>query len=152
MRARRGVRLGYDARVKLALVFLVLAACGGAPLQTVQIMNRSPRPITELYVYPAGAANHGTSRGTVAPNGSTEVKVKQGNVEVLAVSSKLQVDEHTRDQPSASGTLELKGPAQVIFYDEDAKPPGLDRPGVFGFAFVIPKAKTAPPADQPTGE
>ena len=144
MRARRNVRLSYDDRVKAALLFLLLAACGGAPMQTVQIRNASPRPITELYVYPAGSANHGTSRGTVAPNGSTELEVKQGNVEVLAVSSKMQVDEHTRDQPSASGTLELKAPAQVIFYDEGAAPPGLDRPGVFGFSFVIPKPKPAP--------
>jgi hypothetical protein len=130
--------------VKVALSLVVLAACGGAPMQTVQIKNASPRPITELYVYPAGSADHGASRGTVAPNASTEVKVKQGNIEVLAVSSKLQVDEHTRDQPSASGTLELKGPAQVIFYDEGAPPPGVNNPGVFGFSFVIPKAKPAP--------
>jgi hypothetical protein len=128
-----------------AFLFLALAACGGAPMQTVQIKNASPRPITELYVYPAGSANHGSSRGTVAPNASTEIKVKQGAVEVLAVSSKMQVDEHTRDQPSASGTLELKGPAQVIFYDEGATPPaGLNTPGVFGFEFVIPKPKPAP--------
>jgi len=133
--------------VKPALLILVLAACGGAPMQTVQIKNASPRPITELYVYPAGSTNHGTSRGTVAPNGSTEIKVKQGNIEVLAVSSKLQVDEHTRDQPSASGTLELKGPAQVIFYDEGATPPGLTNPGVFGFEFVIPKPKPAPTSE-----
>jgi hypothetical protein len=145
VRARRSVRLSYDDRVKAALMFVLgLAACGGAPMQTVQIKNASPRPITELYVYPAGSTNHGASRGTVAPNGTTEVKVKQGNVEVLAVSSKMQVDEHTRDQPSASGTLELKGPAQVIFYDEGAAPPGVNNPGVFGFEFVIPKPKPAP--------
>jgi len=139
------VRRWYNAYVK-ALAFLVLAACGGAPLQTIQIVNRSSRPIQELYVYPVGSANHGTSRGSVAPNGQTEVKVKQGNIEVMALSAKLQVDEHTRDQPSASGDVELRGPSQVIFYDEGAAPPGLDRPGVFGFAFVIPKAQQ--PADQ----
>ena len=68
---------------------------------------------------------------------------------MLALSSKLQVDEHTRDQPSASGDVELTAqrPVQVIFYDEGAAPPGLDRPGVFGFAFVIPKGQ-AKPADQ----
>ena len=138
------MRRWYNDNVK-ALAFIVLAACGGAQLQTLQIVNKSARPIDQLYVYPAGAANHGTSRGSVAPNGQTEVKVKPGNVEVLAVSSKLQVDEHTRDQPSASGELELHGPSQVIFYDEGSKPPGLDRPGVFGFAFVIPKGKVPPP-------
>jgi hypothetical protein len=139
------VRLGYDAGVKAAILFVLVAACGGAPMQTIHVQNASPRPITALYVYPVGSANHGTSRGTVAPNGSTDIQVKQGNVEVMAVSSKLQVDEHTRDQPSASGALELKGPAQVIFYDEGQAPGGLDRPGVFGFSFVIPKAKPAEP-------
>lgn len=140
------MRRWYNGYVK-ALAFLVLAACGGAPLQTVQIVNRSSRPIQELYVYPVGSANHGTSRGSVAPNGQTEVKVKAGQVEVMALSSKLQVDEHTRDQPSASGDVELRGPTQIIFYDEGSAPPGLDRPGVFGFAFVIPKGQ-AKPADQ----
>lgn len=139
------MRRWYNDGVK-ALAFVVLAACGGAQLQTIQIVNKSARPIDQLYVYPVGAANHGTSRGSVAPNGQTEVKVAAGNVEVLAVSSKLQVDEHTRDQPSASGDLELRAPAQVIFYDEGSKPPGLDRPGVFGFAFVIPKGKAPPPS------
>jgi hypothetical protein len=134
-----------------ALAFVVLAACGGAQLQTIQIVNKSARPIDQLYVYPAGAADHGKSRGSVAPNGQTEVKVKPGNVEVLAVSSKLQVDEHTRDQPSASGELELHGPSQVIFYDEGSTPPGLERPGVFGFAFVIPKSKAPPPSDDQGG-
>ena len=140
------MRRWYNGCVK-ALALILLAACGGAPLQTVTVMNRSSRPIQELYVYPVGSANHGASRGSVAPNGQTEVKVKQGGVEVLALSSKLQVDEHTRDQPSASGDVELHGPVQVIFYDEGAAPPGLDRPGVFGFAFVIPKGQ-AKPADQ----
>jgi len=144
------VRRWYNGCVK-ALAFVVLAACGGAQLQTLQIVNKSARPIQELYVYPVGSTNHGTSRGSVAPNSQTEVKVPAGNVEVLAVSSKLQVDEHTRDQPSASGDLELHGPAQVIFFDEGNKPAGIDRPGVFGFEFVIPKSK-APPAgdDQPS--
>jgi len=144
------VRRWYNGGVK-ALAFVVLAACGGAQLQSLQVVNKSARPIQELYVYPIGSTNHGTSRGSVAPNGQTEIKVKPGNVEVLAVSSKLQVDEHTRDQPSASGDLELHGPAQVIFFDEGNKPAGIDRPGVFGFEFVIPKSK-APPStdDQPT--
>lgn len=140
------MRRWYKGCVK-ALAFVVLAACGGAPLQTVQIVNNSSRPIQELYVYPLGSTNHGTSRGSVAPNGQTEVKIKPGNIEVMALSSKLQVDEHTRDQPSASGDLELQGPVKVIFYDEGSAPPGLDRPGVFGFAFVIPKGQ-AKPADQ----
>jgi hypothetical protein len=124
---------------------LVLAACGGAAMQTVKIVNTTNRTIDELYVYPVGAANQGSSRGTLAPNASTEVQVRSGFVEVKAVSAKLQVDEHTRDRPTASQDLEIKGPVQVIFYDADHTPPGLDRPGVFGIAFVIPVAKKPEP-------
>ena len=130
------------AAVKRYLLLLALVvACGGAPMTSVKLVNMTSRQINELYVFPAGSANHGASRGQLAPNGATEVSVKQGNIEVLAVSAKLQVDEHTRDQPTASGSLELKGPAQVIFYDSESKPPGLERPGVFGIAFIIPASK-----------
>ena len=129
-------------------ILALLVACGGAHMQTVQLLNKTDRQINELYVYPAGSTNHGSSRGQLAPNGSTQVSVKQGNIEVLAVSAKLQVDEHTRDQPTASGSLELTGPAQVVFYDADSQPPGLDRPGVFGIAFIIPASKK--PAGDPS--
>jgi len=131
----------------LVLVLAGLAACG-APLQTVQIVNRTNRAIEEVYVYPSGAADHGRSRGQLQPNGATQVQVKPGFVEVLAVSAKLQVDEHTRDRPSASQGVEVHGPVQVVFYDEASKPAGLDRPGVFGVAFVIPKPKPPEPAPE----
>jgi hypothetical protein len=130
------------------LVLVLAAACGASQLQTIKIVNTTPRTIAELYVYPNGSADHGKSRGSLAPSGSTQVQVKPGFVEVLAVSAKLQVDEHTRDQPSASQAVEVHGPVEVIFYDEDHKPPGLDRPGVFGASFLIPKPKqSAPPPD-----
>jgi hypothetical protein len=131
------------------LVIALLAGCG-APLQNVQITNRTNRTIEQLYVYPQGAADHGASRATLAPNGSVQVQVKPGFVEVYAVSAKLQVDEHTRDRPSASQDIEIRGPAEVVFYDLDQKPTGLERPGVFGVAFTLPKPKPAPaPAPEP---
>lgn len=133
--------------VKRPLFFvLVLAGCGGAAMQTIQIKNTTTRTIDELYVFPAGASNPGSSRGTLAPNASTQVQVKAGFVEVKAVSAKLQVDEHTRDKPTASQDIEIHGPVQVIFYDADHAPPGLDRPGVFGIAFQLPVAKKPEPA------
>lgn len=134
------------------LVFVLLAACGGAAMQTVQIVNQTSRPIDELYVYPDGAADHGKSRGKLAPAASTQVQVKPGFIEVYAVSAKLQLDEHTRDKPSASQAVEVKGPVRVVFYDEGGKPAGLDQPGVFGVEFTIPKPKPAePPPDSPSG-
>jgi hypothetical protein len=135
----------------MALVLaLLLVACGGANLQTIQIVNRSPRPIEELYVYPTGAAR-GASRGVLAPNASTVLKVKAGHVSVMAVSSKLQVDEHTRDRPSATQELELESPTEVVFHDEGQAPPGLNKQGTIGVVFLIPHA-SAPPSDEPQAE
>ena len=134
--------------VKRILIALALAGCG-AHYQTIQLVNKTSRPIQEIYVYPQGSANHGASQGSLAPGASAQVKAKQGHVEVLAVSAKLQLDEHTRDQPSASGTLELVAPAQVVFYDVDSKPPGLNAPNVFGIAFVLPVAKDQAAPESP---
>lgn len=138
--------------MRLAPILLV-AACGGAPaLQTVRIVNQSPRPIDELYVYPTGSPKHGSSHGPLAPGAATQVAVQPGGVEVLAISAKLQVDEHTRDRPTASQDIEIHGPAEVVFYDADHAPPEVKKPGVFGIEFVVPQprpALTDPDAPQP---
>lgn len=136
-------------RSLVLVVALVLGACG-ANLQTIHIVNASPRPIEQLYVYPTGAAR-GASRGVLAPSESTDVKVEAGHVSVTAVSAKLKVDEHTRDQPSATQELELKSPTEVVFHDDGQTVPGLDRPGTIDVVFVIPASK-APPSDEPQTE
>jgi len=138
---------GYNRRVKILLALaLALAACGGAHYQTMHIVNHTDRAIAAIYVYPTGTADHGTSRGELAPSASTQLQVKQGRMSVLALSAKLKLDEHTRDQPSASQDLEITGPVEIVFYDAGAdKPPGLDRPGVFGIAFQLPKPAPPPP-------
>ena len=130
----------------LLILLVGLTACA-AKLQTISLVNKTDRPIEALYVYPTGAADHGASHGKLAPNASTQVQVKPGHVDVLAVSAKLQLDEHTRDQPTASQSLEVTGPLQVIFYDTTAKPTGLERPGVIGVSFII--TKPAPPPAPP---
>lgn len=111
----------------------------------MQLTNRTSRPIEAVYVYPTGAADHGASRGSLAPAATTQIKVPAGRTSVLAVSAKLQLDERTRDQPSASQDLEITGPVQILFYDTGDKPPGLEKPGVFGVAFQLPKAAAPPP-------
>jgi hypothetical protein len=137
------------ARVYRAALLASLIAC--APhLQAVQIVNHTDRQIDALYVYRAGAADHGKSRGTLAPGAATKVEVAPGAIEVLAVSAKLQIDEHTRDKPSASQSIELSGPVEVDLYDEGKEPAGLHRPGVFGIAFTLLKAK--PPDPEPPTE
>lgn len=130
-------------RLAVVVSLALVAACGGASYQTISIKNASSRPIEELYVYPTGG-QRGTSRGQLAPNATTAVKIKGGHVSVTAVSSKIQVDEHTRDKPTASQELELKAPTQVVFYDDGSAPPGLEAKGVIGVAFQMPKASPKP--------
>jgi hypothetical protein len=131
-------------RFAFVISLALITACGGASLQTVSIRNATSRPIEELYVYPTGGAR-GTSRGALAPSASTQVKIKAGHVSVTAVSAKLKVDEHTRDQPTASQELELKSPTEVVFYDDGHAPPGIERPGTIGVAFQIPTGKAESP-------
>ena len=54
-------------------------------------------------------ANHGASQRSLAPNETAQIKVRGGKVEPLAVSTKVEIDEHTRDQPSVTQDLELIG-------------------------------------------
>lgn len=122
-------------------IAITSAACGGGPkYQTLHIVNQTDRPIDQLYVYPMGAADHGASRGALAPGKATDLRVPAGNVEVLGVSGLIQVGDHLRDRPSASKAIELTAPAEIVFYDNDKPPAGLDRPGVYGVAFRPPRA------------
>lgn len=133
-----------------ALMTAVLAsACGGARMYTVHLVNETDRPVEAVYFYKLGAEDHGASRGTLAAHGEAQVQVRGGNVEVLAVSAKVQVGEHTRERRSATGTIELKGPVDVVFYDEGHRPPLVARPDVIGVEFVpdktpVPEAPTRP--------
>ncbi len=128
-------------------LFLVawLTACGGAQLQTVSLVNQTDRTIKELYVFPAGSKDKGPSRGSLAPAAGTTVSIKAGNVEVYAVSETVKLDDHHRDTPTASQGLELRGPLQVIFYDNNNKPAGVDKPNVIGVSFIV--ADKPKPAD-----
>jgi hypothetical protein len=134
----------------LAAALATTAAACAPQLQTVELVNRTSRAIDEVYVYPSGAANHGASRGALAPNASEKVQVKPGHVEVLAVSAKVQIDEHTRDQPSAGKQFELAKPTKVVFYDQDQQPAEVNHPGVVGIAFVLLHPRSSPDdADAP---
>ena len=128
------------------LLILLVASCA-APMQTLELENRTPRQIDAVYVYAPGGAR-GQPRAQLAPNAHTSVQVPQGRVEVYAVSAKYQLDEHTRDVPEASQELEIRGPAKVIFYDQDDKPAEVNRPDVFGVEFAPPH-KQVPLEDSP---
>lgn len=124
---------------RLAFAFTVaLAVPACAPhLQTLELENDTPRVIEALYVYPSGAANHGPSRGSLAPNASTTLHVKPGNVAVLAESAMVKLDETTRDKPTASSEVELTRPLHVVFYDRGHAPAELSRQDVIGVEFIL---------------
>lgn len=117
-------------------------------MHEVQIVNKSPRPITEVYVFPTGNANHGASKGTIAPEAKLVVKVKAGNVDVLAVSQRVKIDDKQSEVRTASQTLELKSPTVLVFHDSTQTVPGLDRPGTIGVEFQVPP-EAEPPAPAP---
>src|SRR6185436_10725414 len=97
------------------LLVLFLFACGGSGgMQTITLVNKTQRGISEVYVYPANSPNHCASRGKLAAGGSMTVQMKAGNVEVLATSDTIQVDERTRDTMQAGATLQLNRPLQVV--------------------------------------
>jgi hypothetical protein len=133
--------------MKLAiLAVLVVAACGGAAMQTISLSNQTPRTIKELYVYPVGSKDRGKSRGSLAPSAGTNIQMPTGNVEVYAVSEMVKIDDHTRDVPTVTQALELTQPLQVIFYDGSDKPAAANGPGVIGVSFIL-AAKKPPPLD-----
>jgi hypothetical protein len=133
------------------LILLFLVACGGgAGMQTIMLVNKTPRGITEVFVYPANSSDHGASRGKLAAGASMTVQVKGGNVEVLATSETIQIDEKTRDTMQAGATLQLNRPLQVIFHDAEQPPPELQSKDVIGAAFRVLKPKTAEPEPEVT--
>ena len=138
--------------MRLLLAIIVAVAGCAAQQHPIQLVNRTERTIDEVYVYRSGSPDHGKSRASLAPNASAVVNFEQGNVDVYAVSAKVQLDEHTRDRPSASSSVELKGPVQVIFYDLGHKPAEVDRPGVIGVAFTRIKSNAPPSTPEPAPE
>jgi hypothetical protein len=133
--------------MRLALLCLFVIGCGGGggAFHNLTIVNQTARKIDELYVH-APNTDKGASRGALATGASISVKVKEGGVEVLAISELIHVDQKVRDKPTASQVIEVTSPSSVVFYDLGKEPPGLDRPGIFGIAFRLLKAAT-PPAE-----
>ena len=125
------------------------AACGGPALHQVQLVNKTPRTIAEIYIFPTGATDHGASRGSLAPNASSTVKVRAGNVDVLGVSEKIRVGDTHNETRTATQTLELKGPLELVFHDSDQTPPDVQREKTIGVVFRTPPAPQEP---EPEGE
>jgi len=131
-------------RSAFLLVLFAVAACG-ATYHQVQLVNKTSRPITEVFIFATGSANHGSSRGALAPDATLAVKVKAGNVDVLAVSEKIKVSDTQTETRTATQTLELKKPVSLVFHDSTQTPAGLDQPNTIGVAFQVTPEPPAPP-------
>jgi hypothetical protein len=137
---------------RILMIALALAACSPT-YHTIKLVNRTDRPIEKIYIFPTGATDHGASRASLAPDASTEVKVPSGNVDVLAVSAKVRVNATESETRTASQTVELKGPRELVFHDSNKPPPGLDRPGTLGVTFrVNPEPPAEPEEPEPAPE
>lgn len=131
-----------DGMLRAALV--LLAACGGPAVHNVQLVNKTPRTIAELYVFPAGSRNHGASRGSLAPNATLAIKVKGGNVEVLAISEKIKVNQTESETRQASSVIQLVKAVSLIFHDSDQPAPPFEDKSSIGITFRVPKEPEAP--------
>lgn len=123
----------------------VVTACGGAAMQTVQLVNKTPRTIEQLFIFTPGK-DRGASRAKMAPNSSTTIQLPAGNHEIYAISERIVHDDNTRETPEASLTIELRNALELVFYDSNAVPPGLDRPNTRGITFMI---RPPPKKDEP---
>lgn len=122
--------------IRSLFLFALVAACGGTSYQ-VTLVNKTSRPITEVFIFATGSANHGVSRGALAPDATLTVKVKAGNVDVLAISEKIKVNDTQTETRTATQTLELKRATSLVFHDSTQTPPGLDQPGTIGVVFQV---------------
>jgi hypothetical protein len=132
--------------LRIACCLIALAACS-ATYHPIKLVNRTDRAIEAIYIFPTGAADHGASRGALAPDAATTVRVKAGNVDVLAVSAKVKIDDRVDETRTATQTIELVRPLELVFHDSSKVPPGIDRPGTIGVAFRVPA--TPKPVEEP---
>lgn len=133
----------------LLILFVLVVGCGGAATHPVTLVNQTPRTIAEVFVFPPGAANHGASRGSLAPGASLVISVRAGNVEFLAVSEKVKVTQTESETKQASSTIQLVKPVQLIFHDSDQPPPAFENKHQIGVAFRVSKPPVEPAPEAP---
>lgn len=137
---------------------VMLLACGGktgnykvdyaGPIQ-IQLVNQTSRAIEEIYIYPRGATNRGSSWTSIAPGATTTVKLQEGMFELVARSAKRRIDNRWVETPESSTLMELREdlastPRKLIFHDEGTDPMGVDQRGTLGVKFMIGKPAPAP--------
>jgi hypothetical protein len=150
--ARMPAALSDTGRMlRFLLIAVALVACGGPAMHNVQLVNKSPRTIAEVYVFAPGSQNHGASRGSLAAGASMNLRLKGGNHEILAVSEKIYLDDKVRDVYQASSTIQLVRPLLLIVHDDGQSPPDLKNKDAIGVTFrprAMPKAPEPEPAPE----
>lgn len=131
------------------LILFIVGACGGLKKYPVSFVNQTPRGIAELFVFPVGATDHGASRGKIAPQATFSISVKGGGYEVLAISDRVELDDHKHETKQASSTIEVHGPVQVLFHDSDQPGPARSQKSVFDVTFEVTKPPVTPEPDAP---
>lgn len=127
----------------------VFAACGGS-MQRVQLVNKTPRTIEQIFIFSPGK-DKGASKAKLAPGASTTLQLPAGNHEIYAISERIVHDDNTRETPEASLTIELRNALELVFYDSNAAPPGIDKANTRGITFMIrPPLKKEEPEDGAT--
>ncbi len=137
------------------LCFVVMvAACGSAPKYRVNLVNSTTRPIERVFVFPMGSAEHGQSRGGIAPGGNMEMQLEAGRHDVLVESQEVRVSPTERERRSATSTLELRKAVEVIFYDSNTAEPKRSEGQVLVPFRVddIPAPGDAPASDAPASD
>jgi hypothetical protein len=138
------------AMLRALPLVIAFAACGGPVLHEVRLVNQSPRTIAEVYLFPLGSANRGPSRGSLAPNATLAVKIRAGNVEIVAISEKVRVNQTESETKQASSTIQLVRPVSLIFHDSDQPAPPFEDKSAIGVTFR--NTKEPEPAPEPEGE
>jgi hypothetical protein len=123
-------------RFLFSLGLLLFAACGGAGMQTVQLVNKTPRTIEQVFIFTPGK-DKGASKAKLAPNATTTIQLPAGNHEIYAISERIVHEDNTRETPEASLTIELRNALELVFYDSNSVPTGLDKATTRGITFMI---------------
>lgn len=137
--------------LRILCLIVMVAACGSAPTYRVNLVNSTTRPIERVYVFPMGSAEHGESRGGIAPGGNMAMQLPAGRHDVLVESQEVRVSPTERERRSATSTLELRKAVEVIFYDSNTAEPKRSEGQVLVPFRVddIPAPGDAPPSDEP---
>lgn len=129
-------RFLHPLRLVVLAGLVAVAACGGAAMKSVQLVNKTPRTIEQIFIF-APTKDKGASRAKLAPGASMTIQLPAGNHEIYAISERIVHDDNTRETPEASLTIELRDALELVFYDSNAVPPGIDKPSTRGITFMI---------------